>query len=54
MFKQPAKWAVPRPLDAGGKNPAGECMRCGWSVEDGENPDCIQCCYEKRSENDLV
>jgi len=43
-----ALWVEEHALDAGGRNPIGKCMKCG---EFETNPDCRQCCYEKRHED---
>ncbi len=46
--KQKARWVEEKSLNAMGRNTAGDCMKCGGAVADGANPDCTQCCYEKR------
>lgn len=47
-FKSAALWVDKNKLSAGGRNSSGVCMRCG---ETEENPECPQCCFEKRWEN---
>lgn len=51
-FKTEAKWVDGNKLNAFGRNPQGFCMACHGHISDGENPECHQCCYEKRIEND--
>lgn len=45
-FKTDALWVEKHKLDAGGRNTKGVCMMCG---ETETNPECPQCCYEKRN-----
>jgi len=44
-FKTDSLWVEKHALTARGRNTLGECMACG---ETETNPDCQQCCYEKR------
>ncbi len=53
--KQPARWVETgegAALNAMGRNPKGDCMKCWTNISEGANTDCAQCCHEKRTEND--
>jgi len=50
-FKTEAAWIDTHSLNAHGRNSQGFCMACEGHISDGANPDCQQCCYEKRHAN---
>ena len=47
-YKTEALWVEKHALNAMARNSRGVCMRCGETVT---NPECHQCCYEKRNES---